>query len=101
MKERGTKLTKIEYHKFVDISIIIVIYQLNLNSVAILFFLVPDGCQPGSWSPNGTPECSLCAVGSYSDVYGAAECKSCPGSQSTVEEGATNFSQCQGEGTYI
>eukprot|EP00105_Crassostrea_gigas_P019111 XP_011437468.1 PREDICTED: uncharacterized protein LOC105335342 [Crassostrea gigas] len=54
-----------------------------------------DGCQPGSWSPNGTPECSLCAVGSYSDVYGAAECKSCPGSKSTVEEGATNFSQCQ------
>lgn len=36
-------------------------------------------------------------MGSYSDVYGAAECKSCPGSQSTVEEGATNFSQCQGE----
>lgn len=59
--------------------------------------MVSDGCQPGSWSPNGTPECSLCAVGSYSDVYGAPECKSCPGSKSTVEEGAASLLQCQGK----
>lgn len=29
-------------------------------------------------------------------MYGASECISCPGSKSTVEEGATNLSQCQG-----
>lgn len=58
-----------------------------------------DGCYPGSWSADGTPECSLCAVGSYSDVYGASECILCPGSTSTAEEGTDSVAKCNGSVT--
>ncbi|XP_061173458.1 uncharacterized protein LOC133182626 [Saccostrea echinata] len=53
------------------------------------------GCEPGSWSPDGTPECSLCPVGTYSDQYGSIQCTVCPGSTTTVEEGSTGLSKCQ------
>lgn len=53
-----------------------------------------DGCYPGSWSADGTPECSLCSVGSYSDVYGASECILCPGSTSTAKEGTASVAKC-------
>ncbi|XP_048737007.2 sushi, von Willebrand factor type A, EGF and pentraxin domain-containing protein 1-like [Ostrea edulis] len=54
-----------------------------------------EGCEPGSWSPNGTPECSLCMIGTFSDSYGASQCTPCPGSKSTTEEGSISITQCQ------
>ncbi|XP_062584887.1 uncharacterized protein LOC134246515 [Saccostrea cucullata] len=54
-----------------------------------------DGCRPGSWSVSGTPTCSLCAVGTFSTDYGSVQCISCPGSTTTINEGASSISHCQ------
>ncbi|XP_061173455.1 uncharacterized protein LOC133182624 [Saccostrea echinata] len=54
-----------------------------------------EGCEQGSWSNTGTPACSLCVVGTFSDDYGSVHCTACPGSKSTIQEGANNITQCQ------
>ncbi|XP_061166331.1 sushi, von Willebrand factor type A, EGF and pentraxin domain-containing protein 1-like [Saccostrea echinata] len=40
------------------------------NTVPSFRTLSCEGCDPGSWSPDGTPVCSLCTVGTYSEMYG-------------------------------
>lgn len=55
-----------------------------------------DACKPGFWSTHGTPECSLCPIGSYSSNFGATKCTECSFSRSTDIEGANNESFCQG-----
>ncbi|XP_062573264.1 uncharacterized protein LOC134235178, partial [Saccostrea cucullata] len=54
-----------------------------------------DACEPGSFSSDGTPPCSLCPVGTYSSIFGATVCISCPYSLSTENEGADDVSQCK------
>lgn len=53
-------------------------------------------CEPGSWSLDGTPDCSQCPVGTYSDKYGVTLCKKCEHSLSTENEGVKEESQCRG-----
>lgn len=54
-----------------------------------------DACKPGYWSTYGTPECSLCPIGSYSNNVGASKCTECPFSKSTDAEGANDESFCE------
>lgn len=54
-----------------------------------------DACKPGYWSTYGTPECSLCPIGSYSNNFGASKCTECPFSKSTDAEGANDESFCE------
>lgn len=54
-----------------------------------------DACKPGFWSTYGTPECSVCPVGSYSNNFGASKCTECPSSKSTDTEGTNDESFCQ------
>ncbi|XP_078337815.1 uncharacterized protein LOC111100868 [Crassostrea virginica] len=54
-----------------------------------------EACRPGYWSIDGTPACSLCPVGSFSNTFGMTRCQKCAYSQSTEIEGATSESHCQ------
>lgn len=54
-----------------------------------------DACKPGFWSTYGTPECSLCPIGSYTNNFGSSECTECSFSRSTDIEGADNELFCQ------
>lgn len=54
-----------------------------------------DACEPGYWSPDGTPACSLCPVGSFSNSFGLTNCTQCKHSRSTEIEGAVDESFCQ------
>lgn len=62
----------------------------------VIIYSSADGCEPGSWSPTGTPQCSLCAVGTFNDAFGSTKCTPCPGAKSTIEEGASSIDQCKG-----
>lgn len=61
----------------------------------ILIFFSKDACKPGFWSIYGTPECSMCPIGSYSNNFGASKCTECPFSKSTDTEGTNDESFCQ------
>lgn len=54
-----------------------------------------DACEPGYWSPDGTPVCSLCPVGTFSNSFGLTNCTQCKHSRSTEIEGAVDESFCQ------
>lgn len=54
-----------------------------------------DVCKPGYWSADGTPVCSLCPIGTFSDSFGSTYCVQCNHSTSTEIEGATDASYCQ------
>lgn len=58
-------------------------------------FYFKDACKPGYWSTYGTPECSLCPIGSYSNNFGASKCTECPFSKSTDTEGTNDESFCE------
>ncbi|KAK3602544.1 hypothetical protein CHS0354_003796 [Potamilus streckersoni] len=53
-----------------------------------------SGCEPGQWSVDGALPCSLCDAGTYQDLYGQVHCTRCPGSQTTVQLGATHREMC-------
>lgn len=61
----------------------------------IIFFFI-DACEPGYWSADGTPVCSLCPIGTFSNSFGLTNCTQCRHSRSTEIEGAVNESFCQG-----
>lgn len=72
------------------------VYTRGFSIVFIkVSFFSKDACKPGYWSPFGTPECSLCPIGSYSNHFGALKCKECPFSKSTDAEGANDESFCE------
>ncbi|KAK3102731.1 hypothetical protein FSP39_013507, partial [Pinctada imbricata] len=54
-----------------------------------------DGCDPGTWSTNGLPPCSLCPIGTYSTIYGSDGCITCNGSKTTIVEGGDDEALCQ------
>lgn len=54
-----------------------------------------DACEPGYWSADGTPVCSLCPIGTFSNSFGLTNCTQCKHSRSTEIEGAVNESFCQ------
>ncbi|XP_062616936.1 sushi, von Willebrand factor type A, EGF and pentraxin domain-containing protein 1-like [Saccostrea cucullata] len=54
-----------------------------------------EACEPGSWSLDGTPICSLCSEGSYNEEYGQDQCTKCPYSQTTQDEGSKTSTDCK------
>ncbi|XP_053381241.1 uncharacterized protein LOC128546131 isoform X1 [Mercenaria mercenaria] len=54
-----------------------------------------EACQAGFYSATGTPPCSACDLGWFSEDYGSTECTQCQGSQITLIAGATSGSQCK------
>jgi len=52
-------------------------------------------CGPGTYSSDGRPPCSLCAVGTYQPDYGRVNCRSCGSGITTDAVGATSFRQCR------
>lgn len=69
--------------------------QSFLIDLMKLNFYSKDACKPGFWSTYGTPECSVCPIGSYSNNFGASKCTECPFSKSTDTEGTNDESFCQ------
>eukprot|EP00111_Clytia_hemisphaerica_P015651 TCONS_00046199-protein len=51
-------------------------------------------CKPGEYSSNGLAPCSICPVGTYSDDYRSASCKSCPAGTTTVKPGTISKFDC-------
>ena len=51
-------------------------------------------CPPGSYGFEG--ECHVCAVGEYQDVEGQVTCIRCPKGLTTLYNGSTNASHCNG-----
>lgn len=54
-----------------------------------------DACEPGYWSADGTPVCSLCPIGTFSNSFGMTKCIQCNHSKSTEIEGAVDEAFCQ------
>lgn len=76
---------------FIDINRI---YRRYILNTLICFFI--DACEPGYWSADGTPVCSLCPIGTFSNSFGLTNCTQCKHSRSTEIEGAVDESFCQG-----
>ena len=55
-----------------------------------------EACKPGSWSLDGTTPCTFCPKGTYQDAYGGMDCNVCQHALTTELDGASNFSECQG-----
>ena len=39
--------------------------------------------------------CSICPIGTYSEIINADSCNTCPGNQTTAQEGSISQSQCR------
>ncbi|XP_031554183.1 sushi, von Willebrand factor type A, EGF and pentraxin domain-containing protein 1-like [Actinia tenebrosa] len=51
-------------------------------------------CPIGTHYSNNTQSCNLCEVGNYQDNIGQTSCKPCPPGKLSIEQGATNVTQC-------
>ena len=50
-------------------------------------------CHPGTYSPNETVSCISCPVNTYSNTFGASECKQCPEGMTT--NGSVGQTSCK------